>query len=704
MSYVIDTDGDLSTSNDINVFSYSNGMSDEYDKQDVEAAIVGSYYGFIGTQKVMFVTDGANIYYDLDGERHSVFDNSHSISSLNIVTQDGNPAFVWTQDNGDNSGNGIYYAYYDGEKWTSPVEIYRAEDYYFDALDIVNYNSSLVGVFMQAVIEYDDESEMYTISQSNLGFITITDYYDISVGCVSVEEEEFVPEQTAKLCVWVENKGTKTVNNVEFTIEDTLSNTLTQTQTLDIDLAPGDGDNVYLDYTVPSNFETTTLTVTANIDDDVNSENNSAQTKVGLSHISLAGYNLVEDGDYYVVTASVENKSLTEAEDITAKLYINEDEGTLYQDAKIESLSSSQIGCVTFYVEKSSVIFDEQKTAKLFCCFESESSKYGKTATECILITQSDSECGHPLTENRAEIAPTPTQTGHEAGEFCLCCNEYVSGGEEISAHTHTPETDYTVMKKATCTSDGYKAILCSECKAELSTQTISKRIHNLADTTQAKAATCTTEGRMNQKCTCSETNEYKACSYTTTRTVSALGHDKIKHPAKAATATEKGWNAYETCSRCNYTTYKEIPALGVHKINIDTSNVVFKLHDIYIYTLAEQTVNKLIQATGGDTHVIFNNQEVANDKKLVSGMKIILTDGNGNVLDDKTVIVLGDINSDGVITAADARLVLRASVELENLNNWQTLAANVDGGKITASDARMILRASVGLEALPLA
>ena len=40
--------------------------------------------------------------------------------------------------------------------------------------------------------------------------------------------------------------------------------------------------------------------------------------------------------------------------------------------------------------------------------------------------------------------------------------------------------------------------------------------------------------------------------------------HDLVQHAAKAPTCTEKGWNAYETCSRsgCNYTTYQEIPAL----------------------------------------------------------------------------------------------------------------------------------------------
>ena len=38
--------------------------------------------------------------------------------------------------------------------------------------------------------------------------------------------------------------------------------------------------------------------------------------------------------------------------------------------------------------------------------------------------------------------------------------------------------------------------------------------------------------------------------------------HDLVQHDAKAPTCTEKGWDAYDTCSRCDHTTYQEIPAL----------------------------------------------------------------------------------------------------------------------------------------------
>ncbi len=59
-----------------------------------------------------------------------------------------------------------------------------------------------------------------------------------------------------------------------------------------------------------------------------------------------------------------------------------------------------------------------------------------------------------------------------------------------------------------------------------------------------------------------------------------------------------------------------------------------------------------------------------------------------------------GDLDGDGMITAADARLCLRAAAGLEQLNEQQLQAADLSGnGTLVSSSARFILRTSVGLE-----
>ncbi|MBQ3166563.1 MAG: hypothetical protein IJC01_04410, partial [Clostridia bacterium] len=79
-----------------------------------------------------------------------------------------------------------------------------------------------------------------------------------------------------------------------------------------------------------------------------------------------------------------------------------------------------------------------------------------------------------------------------------------------------------------------------------------------------AVAPTCTATG-LTEGSHCSVCNAVLVAQ----EEVAALGHDEIAHEAQAATCTEKGWNAYVTCSRCNYTTYEELEALG-HDIVID--------------------------------------------------------------------------------------------------------------------------------------
>ncbi|MBR5423308.1 MAG: hypothetical protein IK108_04780 [Clostridia bacterium] len=64
---------------------------------------------------------------------------------------------------------------------------------------------------------------------------------------------------------------------------------------------------------------------------------------------------------------------------------------------------------------------------------------------------------------------------------------------------------------------------------------------------------------------------------------------------------------------------------------------------------------------------------------------------------------VKGDVDGDGRVTAADARLALRASVGLEKYTAGSakfTAADYNSDGRITAEDARAILRISVGLPA----
>ena len=157
----------------------------------------------------------------------------------------------------------------------------------------------------------------------------------------------------------------------------------------------------------------------------------------------------------------------------------------------------------------------------------------------------------------------TPTCT---TGKICrLCWSEYgILGhawGEWSSAGNGThirscTRSNCDAVDTASCTGGtatcSAKAV-CVTCGAEYG----EKDSNNHAlEQHAAKAPTCTEKGWDAYE-TCSR------CDYTTTyQELPALNHDLVHNDAQAPTCTEIGWDAYDTCSRCDYTTYVERPAL----------------------------------------------------------------------------------------------------------------------------------------------
>ena len=87
------------------------------------------------------------------------------------------------------------------------------------------------------------------------------------------------------------------------------------------------------------------------------------------------------------------------------------------------------------------------------------------------------------------------------------------------------------------------------------------------------------------------------------------------------------------------------------------------------------------------------DGNEVSDNTHLATGMKIIL---NGEYVE---IVVLGDVDGNGEINVADARLALRQAVSLENLNGVYLFAGKVGGDSVGVSEARKILRVAVGLD-----
>ena len=145
---------------------------------------------------------------------------------------------------------------------------------------------------------------------------------------------------------------------------------------------------------------------------------------------------------------------------------------------------------------------------------------------------------------------------GHDWGAWTP---NYASNG----THTRSCTNYCREVDTAKCT--GGKATCSAKAVCEVCGGEYGEKDSNNHDLVQhaAKAPTCTEKG-WNAYETCSR------CDYTTYTELTALNHDLVQHEAQAATCTKPGWNAYDTCSRCDHTTYAELPALNHDLVNHD--------------------------------------------------------------------------------------------------------------------------------------
>ena len=179
-----------------------------------------------------------------------------------------------------------------------------------------------------------------------------------------------------------------------------------------------------------------------------------------------------------------------------------------------------------------------------------------------------DEPAGHDIVKHGGK-ASTCTDTGHWAYETCSKC-DYTTY-EVIPANGHNYGS-LIAQVDAACTAAGMKAYYqCSDCKAYFD----ANKNQTTKDALVIPASGHTNGAAVREKETpaaCTESGSYEEVVYCTkcnaeinrtAKTTVPLGHATVHHEAQAATCTEKGWEAYETCSRCSYTTYQEDPALG---------------------------------------------------------------------------------------------------------------------------------------------
>ena len=330
---------------------------------------------------------------------------------------------------------------------------------------------------------------------------------------------------------------------------------------------------------------------------------------------------------------------------------------------------------------------------------------------------------------------PTCSETGLTEGKICITCGNIVHAQEIIPVKPH--EYELITVKEPSCTKAGTAINKCTVCGYTSAADDIPATGHT-QEILPSKEATCEESGyTQGVKC--------KVCDETIVAQtqIEAKGHDLTSVVAKP-TCTKKGFTTY-TCSVCGYS-YKDAetaatghkksewkvekePQQGKTGLEIQNCTVCGeKLAERVIPALADVSdklevegdtikvdsngkistiriktkIEAIAESIRNDNFAIVDKdgKDIATTEYIGTGSKILIKDNSGKVINEYTVCVPNDVDGNGKTTAADARLALRGSAKLENIEGVYATASDVDGnGKITAADARKILRVSAGLE-----
>ena len=162
---------------------------------------------------------------------------------------------------------------------------------------------------------------------------------------------------------------------------------------------------------------------------------------------------------------------------------------------------------------------------------------------------------GEAVRENE-EAATCQEDGGYDEVVYCTICNTELSRAHTVveAGEAHHVFDETSVVKAATCTTNGIGKTACSVCGK--TKYEIIKAAHIWVDVSE-NTATCTEGGAVDQLC--------EVCGAEQTIDTEALSHDLDEGVVTTeATCGEAGEMVY-TCSRCDYTETKEIPATGDH-------------------------------------------------------------------------------------------------------------------------------------------
>ena len=583
IAYTVDKDGDLTTTDDIQLYitSFDGSKTNLVAQGDIDSiAFSNKKYD------MLLWSDGGKLSY-LNSENTDFVISTDKIIGNCFGVLDDNTIYYF--DSANQSESGLYVMNYNGTDWTMPY-LYSSTDG-----NVVYAGSDGYNVFYSTC---DDET--YS-GQRKLYSVKIKTVSDIQVNYIDFNPAYLVNSSQIPIDVSLTNNGSETVQTAACRISDEQMNTINTYTLENLNIEPGEtsectllikpednciGKKIYVTVAEPSDPSVLTdEALDAYLKNDRTPENNrygldftksdlevkTEEYKFGESHSLI--FTVLNNTD--VVTGGTLKVSDSTGKEILSRHF----DDISFNESKIAELDESEL------VPEGK--FSDEITVTVISDND-EYYDYNNTATQWISLTFDEKFDDFSATDiNKNGLTLKWDGISEKCGVFIeqLVGDEWketatlndgsvgkyaVSGLTESTKYefrirafkNYGSETGYSECKmlevstchvfgewrttvKPTCTEGGEMIRSCSVCGAE-ETKTIDALGHDYSDQwTVDEEADCVNDGSKSRHCS-------RCDAKTDVTVIEAKGHTEVVDKAVAATCTADGYTEGKHCSVCN--------------------------------------------------------------------------------------------------------------------------------------------------------
>lgn len=364
ISYAMDTDGNLATTEDIKAFTLKNGDQIQLspESEEVKNADFAVAYGKLNGNDTVFFADNSNIYYRENGEVKSIFTSIRSINGdLQVLDNAEETTLMWSEIT--DAGTDLWVCSYSNGEWNEPVQVTDTGKLLHN-ISAVYHDGVIRGVLNRTDRLIKDGE--YVNGATDLCALTLSDFTELEAGFVAVDESQFVKGKETDLSVYLKNNGTKDIEKVKITLSDTLSTDITVEET--VNLKSGEEKLITVKYLVPENYGRTDLTVRAVVpgEEEIDENDNEDTVSVGFADISISDMKVEDVGRFYILTAILSNDNQTIAENVKVEVREGNKDGNVVDTVEVGTLEPETVKSIQYIVDKTAVDYDGEELGHIY--------------------------------------------------------------------------------------------------------------------------------------------------------------------------------------------------------------------------------------------------------------------------------------------------------------------------------------------------